>query len=422
MKNISILALAAGLLTLGSISCEPEYDVPPIEAIPEGKLINIDTLENWFANGGSQSITEDYSLYAVITTDESTGNFYKEAYAQDNSRGIRIRFSSSSSLSIGDSVRIYLKGTYLDEYNGLLQLDSVDPDDNIIIQANNVDIEPLTLNLLNVTGAYQSQLVKIENVEFAASSLGETWADEANQFAKNLDLTDCSGNTVLVRTSGYANFAGAVVPEGSGTFIGVVGVFGTDIQLYVRTPDELILTGTRCTGGGTVTCNPSNSVLESFSSFAVASAVSDMCWSTQSDGTAPQWTIGDISGNKLAVGSWTGTSSTAAQTSWLISPELVYSSSQVLSFKSAVQSWSHDGLECYILTNYSGNVNTATQTLVTGATFAGNGSGDDILVSSGNIPLNTFGISGNYRVAFKYSFNPGASQLSKFKVDDVSVL
>lgn len=420
MKNISAIALLSITLGWGVVSCEPKYDVPPVPSIPEGKLINIDTLELWYGQHGSHSITDDYSLYAVVTTDESTGNFYKEAYIQDGSRGIRVRFTANSSLSQGDSIRVYLKGTYLDEYNGLLQLDSVDIDNNIIIQKNNVAIEPLTLDLQNVTGAYQSQLVKIENVEFTSGDLGKTWADAVNQSARNLNLTDCNGNTVLVRTSGYANFAGDVIPEGNGTLIGVVGVFGTDIQIYVRNPNELTFDAARCTGGGTVTCDPKNALSETFASFLSGASAGNNCWETISTVGSTIWSIGDISGDKLAVAS-NLSGGDPSNVMWLVSPEMVYASSNVLSFQTAVQGWNHDGLEAYLLTNYSGNPNTATQTLISSATIAGSSSGNNTLVGSGSINISSLIGSGPYRVAFKYSANGVGGQTSTYKVDNVII-
>lgn len=423
MKNISILVLLAGLVGIGSVSCEPEYDTPPIPSIPEGQLINIDTLWAWYAAGGSQSITEDYSLYAVVTTDESSGAFYKEAYIQDENRGIRLRFTSSSSLSVGDSIRVYLKGCYLDMYNELVQLDSVDPDNNIIIQANNTTITPINLSIADLGAietvgtqdfyTYQSRFIQLDNVEFG--STGVTWADAVNQYSVNHNLNDCSGNTVLLRASGYSNYAGDVVPSGNGTFYGIMGVYGVDVQMYARTPDELDMNGLRC---GAVVCDPVAAVSETFASFTSGSTANDQCWETIATVGSLVWTIDNISGDNLAQASILGTGDSSNEM-WLVSPEITFASSNVLSFQSAVQNWNHDGLSVYILTNYSGNPNSATQTLVTGATLAGSGSGNNTLVSSGNINISSFISSGNYRIGFKYNASGVGGQTSTYKVDNV---
>lgn len=423
MKNISILVLLAGLVGLGSMSCEPEYDTPPVPSIPEGQLITIDTLWSWYAANGSQSITEDYSLYAVVTTDESSGNFYKEAYIQDGSRGIRLRFPSSSSLSIGDSVRVYLKGTYLDMYNELIQLDSVDPDDNIIIQSNGNPITPKVLDITDLSAietigtqdfyTYQSQFIQLNNVEFG--NTGNTWSDPITFFSVNHDLNDCSGGTVLVRTSGYSNFAGDVIPSGNGTLLGVMAVFGTDIQMYVRTPDEQDMNGTRC---GSFTCSEEVAITETFASFINGGTAGTACWETISTVGSAIWSIGDISGDNLAVAANIGTGD-ANNEMWLVSPEITFAGSNALSFQSAVENWNHDGLEVYLITNYTGNPNTSTTTLVTGATFAGSSSGDNTLVSSGSINVSSFISSGPYRVGFKYSASGIGGETSTYKIDNV---
>jgi hypothetical protein len=423
MKNISILVLLAGLVGLGSVSCEPEYDTPPVPSIPEGNLINIDTLWSWYDVGGSQSITEDYSLYGVVTTDETSGAFYKEVYVQDGTRGIRLRLTSSSSLTIGDSVRIYLKGTYLDNYNELIQLDSVDPDENIIIQSNGNEITPLPLSITDLSAVetigstdfytYQSMFVQLDDVEFGQT--GVTWADAVNQFSVNHDLNDCNSGSVLVRASGYSNFAGDVVPEGKGTFIGIMGVFGTDIQMYARTPDELDMNDDRC---GSFTCSALAALSETFVSFTNGGTAGTLCWESISTVGSAVWTIGDISGDNLAVGSNIG-SGDASNEMWLVSPEITYAASNSLSFQSAVSGYNHDGLEVYIITSYTGNPNTSTKTQVTGITLAGSTSGDDVLVGSGNVAISSYVSSGTYRVAYKYAASGVGGETSSYKIDNV---
>ena len=123
----------------------------------------------------------------------------------------------------------------------------------------------------------------------------------------------------------------------------------------------------------------------------------------------------------MAIASLGGTSLSGSQSLWMMTPEMTYASSNTLSFRSAVQSWTHDGLEVFILTNYTGDPNTATQTPITGATIAGATSGSNVLVASGNVALSGFGISGNYRIGFKYTGNPSASQTCTYKIDDVVI-
>ena len=59
-----------------------------------------------------------------MNSDENDGNFYKNVYVQDATGGLCLRLLNSGGLYIGDSIRIYLPGTVLAPYNGLMQLDS----------------------------------------------------------------------------------------------------------------------------------------------------------------------------------------------------------------------------------------------------------------------------------------------------------
>jgi len=201
MKNISIILGLSGLLGLTFISCDKEYDTPPIATIPEGNIITIQDAKDLVTlTNPSVSFTEDYSIYGVLTTDETSGNFYKEAYFQDASGGINLRFTSSASTHIGDSIRLSLKGALITTYQGNFQIDSLDPDKNVIIQKNNVDIAPLVLNIAQ-SGTGTATLVQIDNVEFVSGDLGSTWADAANQNSVTLVVTDCNGNLMDVRSS-----------------------------------------------------------------------------------------------------------------------------------------------------------------------------------------------------------------------------
>ena len=137
---------------------------------------------------------------------------------------------------------------------------------------------------------------------------------------------------------------------------------------------------------------------------------------------APSWLVSTLGGDKLAEANSLNGGFAGAQSLWMMTPEITYASTNVLSFSSAVKAWNHDGLEVYLLNNYSGgDPSSSSPILVSGATIAGSSSTDNTLVPSGNISLSSFGISGTYRVAFKYSANPGAGQTSTYKIDNVVI-
>lgn len=68
-------------------------------------------------------------------------------------------------------------------------------------------------------------------------------------------MEDCWANQVIVRSSGYATYAGESLPNGKGSFTGVLSVFRTDYQFLVRDLTDINMEGPRCGGGGGNPCN-----------------------------------------------------------------------------------------------------------------------------------------------------------------------
>jgi Family of unknown function (DUF5689) len=61
-------------------------------------------------------------------------------------------------------------------------------------------------------------------------------------------LKFCTGGTIYLRTSGYADFAGIKTQTGNGIVIGIYSVFNAEKQLLLRDTSDILLTGKRCTG------------------------------------------------------------------------------------------------------------------------------------------------------------------------------
>lgn len=246
MRSIPILAVLAIILT-GCI--KDDFDAPPPRTIPVGNIKTIAEIRALF-QGQPVKITEDWSLYAVVTMDERSGNIYRSTYIQDQTGAINLHLNTSGGLYLGDSIRLYLKGTIISDYSGMLQIDSVDADENVIKQATLVDVVPETVTIQQLnTGFYQSRLIRLDSVQFKSSELGNTFADPILLYSENRILEDCGKNEIMVRTSGYANFAGELVPEGRGSMVAIVSEYNGDLQLYVRSYAEVDMTGPRCGGG-----------------------------------------------------------------------------------------------------------------------------------------------------------------------------
>ncbi|MDA3910277.1 MAG: DUF5689 domain-containing protein [Bacteroidales bacterium] len=254
MKYLSI-SLVIMLSLLGFNSCiHDDFEEPEIPDMPAGNVITISDLRQIYMDSVISGVhsegykfTENFSVYCTCTMDDKSGNIYKSAYVQDNTDAINLHLLSSGGIYEGDSIRLDVKGLILSDYENMLQLDSVHVDHNIMKIATQQYLEPELVTIPQIqTGNYQGKLVLIEKVQFEDASLGDTWADAENLETLNHNIEDCNGNTIIVRTSGYADFAGRTIPEGKGSLVAIVGQFRDDWQLAVRNMYEVDMEGYRC--------------------------------------------------------------------------------------------------------------------------------------------------------------------------------
>lgn len=406
--------LLVAVLIVFSACRKREFDEPPIKEIPEGQILTVQELRD-LHEGSPVRFQEDYSVYATITMDDRNGNIYRNAYLQDETNAIVLRTNFPGGLYEGDSVRLYLKGTVLSSFNGLLQVDSVDVDKNIIKQATKKHFKPeiVTLNDL-ISKNYQSKLVRVQNVEFLGGDVGKTYANAEQEQSANRTLIDCDGNQIIVRTSGFANFADAQVPNGHGDMTVIVGEFGGTVQLYIRDLSEVNLDGERCTE------TPTDAYL--FKDFNDQSVTSGgwMNYVVQSAPNSHQWRTADqgSAGNFYAVVSgWDGNSASETEI-WLISPEvnLTNATAPGLQFRNS-KNFNGPAVKLFISKNYDGVSDPSIQgTWVDYTNYATWSGGGYEWTSSGVIPFTEFKGEQIY-IAFKYT--SGNSGAATWQVDDI---
>ncbi len=239
MKNSvfnSFLLLA--MMGMLFAACKKEYPQPPIQELPIGTVYTIGEILDMPQN----TVFDTASVYGIVTADEVSGNLYKSAYIQDRATGaaIQLYMDAVSGVRIGDSIRVFLKGVKFGMYKNLPQLSEFGPDGHIVILANNRPIEPQLTTIADINaGRHLAQLVKLENVSFVDQ--GETFAP-TSAYGEH-DIKDETGNSVMVRTSNYANFAGNPLPTGTGSLIAIASVYNTTWQLTLRSANELVFDG-----------------------------------------------------------------------------------------------------------------------------------------------------------------------------------
>lgn len=407
------------LFSLGFIlACKKEYDTPPVALANDGARITVKQIKAKYYSNINYKFNNDSNLYCVVIADEVSGNLYKEIYVRDASGAIKVKLKNAGGFYTGDSIRINLKGIYLNEYNRHIQLDSVDKEKSVVKLASgllpqpvNVTLEQINLNTA-ATNTLQSQLVKLSNVEFIEGDRNQTFADAVGLQSKNLVIRSCSNQTLTVRTSGYANFASSKSPSGNGQLIAIVSQFGDangDMQLLLRNSSELSMNAPSCTPtvGSNYLSKDFNDNNAQSGGWSNVNVVGTVNWSasTHVGASSPYGRISNFI-----------SSTNQACETWLISPaiNLGAATNPVLSFRNAYN-YSGDPLEVYVSTNYtSGSPSTGTWTKLNFTLSGGNWS----FVNSGSINLSAYKTN-NTKIGFKYTGTTNNG--STWEVDDILV-
>lgn len=432
MKSIFKISTLALLLTVAVIGCKKEWDSPPVKSIPETSIITLEDVKNFYTDtAGSHRFTEELSVYATVTADETSGNLYKNVFVQDETGGLQLRLMSSGGLYEGDYVRIYLTGTTISTYQGMYQLDSVDTDRNVIKQETQNDLAPIEVTIQEINDSlkkYEGVVVKLSDVEFQICGGGDTYADAINQNSVDRNLQDCNGNSVIVRTSGYADFAGDEMPTGNGTLVAAVGNYRGTPQLIIRNPDEVVMEDLRCNGGDGDCSQPKSTISEGFDFVVDGDDACVECWQNVAVRGSRRWegTYDDFAWSGTNVIEASGYGSSEGQLEmWMITPPVVFATNDKLTYESALAyTWEHNGITAWISKDYNGNaanISSATWVKINAPIAGQGGTG---VISSGNVYIIDYvgqNYTGNYYVGFKYEGSPTQGETTTYRIDNIQI-
>lgn len=268
LRNISLPLIAS----LALFACERDYDAPLLTE-PEytGPAANITISELRTENAAATQdvpiiITQDQVLKAVITGNDESGNIFKKIYLQDETGAIEMEVDQSSVYNyypVGQTVYVDLNGLSISVYGDEQQLGH--PEGYLFRTpwedfekhvskdgwANPENAKPVVIDDISTINAapdnYKFKLVQFTGVTFQNGGKG-IFAPEDGYGEEN--ITDSHGNTIMIRTSNYASFAGNKLPEGKGNVTGILGRFRGTWQLTLRTANDVSdFTGSNEEGG-----------------------------------------------------------------------------------------------------------------------------------------------------------------------------
>lgn len=269
MKNFIQYCLVAILMLQLTACVDQEFDVPPGREIQVEDIstTTIAALKATHVVGDNASAIADGTVIkGTVISDDTQGSFYKELIIQDESAGILIRVNRGDlSVVYGAGRQVFIKcdGLYIGDYNGLTQIGypgggaNIDRIPDVFVEKHLVlgqEVGKVTPRVINKIGELDdsmiSTLISLQKVEFEAALLGGTLAPEQSTF--NRIIEDCDKDQVILRASGYSDFASMMIPEGNGTVTAILSKFNSSYQITVAEPADFMMEDPRCDGSSGV--------------------------------------------------------------------------------------------------------------------------------------------------------------------------
>jgi len=219
------------IVGMALFACKDKWEVPPVPSTKDlTPNITIQELKQYAVKGQSVEMDEDWIIEGTVVSNDRFGNFYKVLVIQDSTGGNNDIYLDLHGQRIPDNLyREYVfRGT---------QVQSVTPRLRTIHTLSEADL---------------GTLIKLEEVEFSIADKPLRYAEDDRP--ANRTIEDCIGNVLVVRTSNYADFATAPIPDGNGWIVGVLSRYRNTLQLTIRDTTDVSMRDSSCllSGGGTL--------------------------------------------------------------------------------------------------------------------------------------------------------------------------
>ncbi|HEX7413402.1 MAG TPA: DUF5689 domain-containing protein [Bacteroidia bacterium] len=353
IKHIAFLIFLTAAFVL-FFSCKKTPDRPHINTAAAGGALTISQLKAMFNANNGQNIkfTQDISLFVtVIMTDN-----YKTLYIKDQTGAICLKQKTAHGIFAGDSLRVNLNGSTLDQSaaNSSLQIDSVDVSSSPTNKVVKLDVGkptlPITVTIAqlknsasdtsfnSITGQffvprsiYDGQLVQINDVQFSFASRGLFIPYGSPTYVLPAPvLYDCGALTNIQMSlySGTADFQNQQIPYNkSGSIIGAISFYNNALQITPRSFADLKFNQPRCglqalnQTFDTVACGAGATITALFPGWTNAHPVGSQFWAGTTSGTIYYPSVSVTY------------SSDARNVAWLITPPIQNSPTKNINFQ-----------------------------------------------------------------------------------------
>ncbi|WGF93337.1 DUF5689 domain-containing protein [Aequorivita marisscotiae] len=457
-KNIKQLVSLLLLICAIAAACvqDDDYKIPDVNVEEPNVVVNENIIsikeryrgyEPKIIEAGDGSNRELYIEAYVISSDE-TGNIYKSLVIQDKpenpTAGVAISTNATdlyTKYEPGRKIYFRVDGLYIGRYAELPTIGTQDGD-----EIGRINIEDFEERILRSTetdslipqivtiseaadndnnAALLNTLVKFEDVQFPDGLAGVAhYANPDNTYGVNRDVENCESELIALRTSGFADFKGILLPEGNGSITAILSRFNDDVQLIIRDIDDVQMEGERCDEGGGGTGGAIDLPFsENFENQPADVPVTMEGWANinVNDG-AKLFMVEEHEANKYTQMSAYNSNENPCEV-WLVTPGLILpsDSSPTLTFETNDGFYNGVGLFVKISTDFIDDVLTATWTELNANISSGHTSSyGSEFTPSGNVDLSAYAGQVVY-IAFQYL---GASNgvSTTYQIDTISVV
>lgn len=280
MKKIKYIFLLTLACVLVSSCMNKDWDTPQNlnaygnDTITERNVVSIASIKNQFASvinasaNNVQQVEGDIQIKGIITGNDIQGNIYNSVSIEDETGSILIAIAQGglfAYLPVGQEVLVNLKGLYVGSYGTQAQIGTpytnargatyvsrmsrmlwndhfklIGTPDASKVQPEEFDLSKI--NDADYLASHSGKLMIIKNVSFDGADGKRVYATDAEKDAANSvnrALVGIRSNSLVVRTSTYADFASLPLPKGRVNITGVFTRFRNTWQILIRQQSDV---------------------------------------------------------------------------------------------------------------------------------------------------------------------------------------